>query len=258
MQNYKITKSHYFWKPFLFPILGSLISAITYVVNISLDFWVLSIRPVHLLILLLWLIGIETIARDLGNKVLLFIGIAFGIVSGYMTNNGLFFGSFTSVLYILFGGIIGSIIIIPGALRNRKTCQKYGKKSLPWSILWSTLAIALVAIFRILNIIFRDVPNEERSFMIGGIEIHHFVTGLLFMGLSFAVLYNFKRSKAVTTVFSGVLVICLAMIADQISYILIFPLSDDAFFSLFSLLGAIISMSWLIFRINFFSLKGRK
>jgi hypothetical protein len=50
----------------------------------------------------------------------------------------------------------------------------------------------------------------------------------------------------------------LAMIGDQISYFMMYPLTDAAFFTPSSFMGAILATGWLIYRLNSAALRGRK
>jgi hypothetical protein len=117
---------------------------------------------------------------------------------------------------------------------------------------WSVAAVLLILAFRVLNIITRhSIPNEERSLMIAGTEVHHLITGFFFASLILAVLSSPHISERIRPLFGGFLVLCLAMIADQITYVMIYPLTDEAFFGITSTAGAIIGGAWLLFRINF-------
>ena len=105
--------------------------------------------------------------------------------------------------------------------------------------------IITVIIVRGGNILARDIPNESRSLIIMGVEFHHLFTGFLFVHISQIILVYFNYSNSFRTIY----VIGTALIADQITYIMIVPLNDEAFFSSFSFVGAIICISWLLFRL---------
>jgi hypothetical protein len=237
----------------LMPLVGAVVSGLLYCFNAYFDLRGLSIRPVHIIILILWLTMIESLSNDRLIKLFpLIIGMNAGIVVGYIYNRGLFYGRLGILLPILLGGLLGSIFIIPGlrckSVRGRSS--PIGPLSRP--IIWSISAISLVLAFRLFNVIARhDIPNEKRSLMIAGTEVHHLITGFFFATVILIIFFNQCQPKRSRSFLAGLLMICLALIADQLSYILMVPLTDEAFFSVFSVAGAILGGTWLIIRINF-------
>jgi len=202
----------------------------------------------------LWLAMIESLSA--GKFLMLFplfIGMNAGIVVGYIYNRGLFFGPSGTLVPIVLSGLVGAFLIIPGFW-----CKRFKGRSGPTGpllrpVFWSISAVSLVLAFRLLNVITRyGIPNEKRSLMIAGTEVHHLITGLFFATIILIVLFNQCRPKKSRSFLAGLLLICLALIADQLSYMLMVPLTDEAFFSVFSIAGAILGGAWLIVRINFF------
>jgi hypothetical protein len=248
-KNFKIVMSAF---------LGSTISFVAFCTNISLDVWFVSIRPIHFLIWFLWLKAIKTIVNPnlLKNtmSIPIFVGAAVGTVIGYMVNGGFFYGSVFTSYYILFGGFVGLFLII-----KRKDeyfiheSQRITIKNI-WRFIWSVIVLLSIASFRIYNVLYRDVPNEERSFMIGETEVHHFVTGLLIIGLMQILIYKLRLSKVILMIFITILIIGQSFVADQLTYIIMFPLNDEMYFTWFSLLGAVLGLGYFVFKL--YSTKG--
>lgn len=240
------------WKVLLYPLLGSLISAVAFILDINITVWLIKIRPVHIIIWLIWLNSIEIIVRTKLYKISQFtpisIGLSIGTVVGYMINNGSFIGPISNIHYIFLSGILGSILI-GLSLKGRSSRKlKIVKTSNVLPFLWSTLMLFTIVSNRIFNIINRDIPNEDRSLIISGIEVHHFIIGIIIICLAQTIIYNFTPPKILVMILLGLLVIGQSLIADQLTYIVMFPLNDDAFFSWFSIIGAMFGLCWFVLK----------
>ncbi len=100
-----------------------------------------------------------------------------------------------------------------------------------------------VVVYRISFITMADLPNEERSLMVAGCEIHH---GYLGAGLLVAVL-ALLATRRVRPGWMVMLVFGLAAgsILDQLSYLMLSECSDEAYGSLISEAGAIAGVALL-------------
>jgi len=241
------------FRVFSLPFLGSFISAVAYNTDISLNVWHICFRPIHIVIWIIWLYSIEIIVsqklEDKDRYIPFFVGSTFGIVVGYLVNNGLFVGSVRNTHYILLSGIVGSIMVWIGSRSSNRNEQQNLQISRYWSIIWSSLIIILIMALRLYNILNRNIPNEERSLIIAGIEVHHFVTGLFIVGFSQGIILNYRYQKTLFIGFITILVLGLSMMADQLTYMIMFPFSDDAFFSWFSIFGALLGTCWFVIRL---------
>lgn len=235
------------------PIAGGAAAGIAYALRVRLDIAEISVKPAHVIILLLWLAMIESFRKSGRIRHFpLMTGLSAGIVGGYFFNHGLFSGYPSTILVSSLAGLIAALLI--ALLRS----DPHGRHSSPAGLvlskpgLWSVAAVLLILAFRLLNIITRhSIPNEERSLMIAGTEVHHLITGFFFAAMILAVLCSPHISKRIRSLLGGFLVLYLAMIADQLTYVTIYPLTDQAFFGITSTAGAIIGGAWLLFRINF-------
>ena len=238
----------------LFSILGSIVAAISYTTDISINIEIINVRPIHVIIWIIWFLSVESLlTKNLEFKnsfIFLSIGASSGVIIGYMVSGGLFLTSVSVIPYILLAGLCLSFIAIIENIYVSSYLQAK-KKIMEFPIkLWSIIAVSLVLIMRLVNILTRDIPNEGRSLMVAGMEVHHFILGFFIIILSQMLLY-LKLSKTNYIIFSSILVAGIAMISDQLSYVVMYPLSDDAYFTFFSYIGAFIGTSWFIFRIYF-------
>lgn len=98
----------------------------------------------------------------------------------------------------------------------------------------------VILVFRISQILLikAGIPNENRSFMILGYEIHHINHGLILIYITSNILYffNFKRYNILILI---LLSIGIALINDQITYYALKNVSDEAYLGFESLIGAI-------------------
>ena len=236
----------------LSPVVGSLIVNASYGLDIYLDVYDLRIRPVHIIVLLIWFFAIEFFYNRRRQFHGLIVGASLAIVAGYFLNQGEFSGTFSQAPFFVLAGISGSFLLLPSLLNPKNHKIPYSSS---WAIIYSMSALFIVIFFRLSNILLRNVPNEERSLMIAGIEVHHIISGLLLLSIATCMVLNFPSKSRIVFIFSA---LGLAMIGDQISYFMIYPLTDAAFFTPFSFMGAILATGWLIYRLNYAALRERK
>lgn len=98
--------------------------------------------------------------------------------------------------------------------------------------------IATVVFFRVIYLLTIDVPNEGRSLIIAGVEVHHFAIGaFLLVGLVISRLWTRTLSPFWRHVLPGVAV---GMILDQTVYMSLLEISDLSYNSPASWWGAVV------------------
>lgn len=186
------------------------------------------------------------------------IGISAAIIGGYFYNHGLFLGNSGTLVTCMAYGLLASLLLIPGFRFWKSEARNVPAVRPAKPLLWSLSALILVLILRLFNIITRyHVPNGKRSLMIAGTEVHHIIIGLFFALFILLSIYNQSLRNKSTPNLGGPLLISLALVADEISYIMIFPLTDDAFFGISSVMGVFIALAWLFIRINILKTSAR-
>jgi hypothetical protein len=203
------------------------------------------------LVFSLWILAIEFINKKHDKIQFIIVGASLASVLGYFLNRGEFIGSFSQAPAFILSGIGGSVLLIPSIWHRNLKIRKF---SLTWATLYSLFIVSILLFFRLYNVFMRDIPNEERSLMIAGIEIHHIISGLFILSFSTILILNFPSKSRVVLIFYC---LGLAMIGDQITYFLMYPLTDAAFFTPFSLIGAIFATCWLILKIFLSAVKGK-
>ena len=94
-----------------------------------------------------------------------------------------------------------------------------------------------ILLFRGVNIIYRSVLNEMRSISLSGFEFHHINFGLLFLlVLTFIPWPPKGLSRSFYVTFAG---FTIGMVADQVVYYCYKTVSDAAYYTWLSLVGAI-------------------
>jgi hypothetical protein len=102
-------------------------------------------------------------------------------------------------------------------------------------LLWGLAGMATIAAFRIAHSTSRHLPNEERSLMIAGYEIHHAVTGAILLGLIAAgwAVGGLPRNR-ITAVVAGA---GAGAVVDQSIYMSLIEVTDQAYDSVLSWCG---------------------
>jgi len=100
--------------------------------------------------------------------------------------------------------------------------------------------IAVVIVFRLHHklMVTAGVPNEDRSMLVNGYEIHHIASGsvvLLLLGLAAQV----APRMAASTVFAAAVGGGIGMVGDQVVYYSLLEVSDASYGSTFSLVGSL-------------------
>jgi len=154
------------------------------------------------------------------------------------------FGAFS---FILFFSVLASY-----NLQSKNILDTSKNKN---SILFFIISsIFTITIYRGLNytLLFFDVPNEERSTFIMGYEIRHICYGILVCAFISILKWVRVRYKGMYAIESSILGFGIASIADQFIYSMLPVASDDAYFSMTSLVGGIVvTLIYLAFAIYF-------
>ena len=126
------------------------------------------------------------------------------------------------------------------ALKKSKPLQqtsgiRFGYESIAILALFSALTII---VFRVLDAVLVDIPNEQRSILLFGVEFHHINFGIM---LLLAVdMFGYARRQGkymVALIMAG---IGLGMLIDQSVYFALMHITDESYRSQESLWGAII------------------
>ena len=136
-----------------------------------------------------------------------------------------------------FCGLVPYIAII-AALKSPLAAGKttFAKANLINTVLICSAMGITILLFRVIYLLTSHIPNDERSMMIAGVEIHHAVLGALVICL-LAVLMA-KRKTHIGTTFCIFFGSASGFILDQVSYLPILDLTDAAYNSRISWLGA--------------------
>ncbi len=232
-------------------ITGCLLSSYIYAINLHIDFGELVLRPSHLLIFLAWILSIEFLVTSEKIKkiknILLSISISISIVISYMLNNANLYGMNNMILNIFSLSIILCLTVFFLLKLNKSV--KYINHTINFNHFLASVTLLTMLFVRGGNILARDLPNESRSLIIYGVEFHHLFTGLLIISISELLLLFLCNNKLLYKFLATFIVIGLTLVADQATYILMVPLSDEAFFSPFSFWGAIVCIFWILLRI---------
>jgi len=83
------------------------------------------------------------------------------------------------------------------------------------------------------------IPNEDRSLMFHGYEIHHINTGLVLIYVAACCLYCDIGGRRIRGVIFGILAAGIALVNDQVVYYALKNVSDAAYNGIESLVGAV-------------------
>jgi len=172
-------------------------------------------------------------------------GAIFPILILYKNNNGLFY--FKDVQFFRNDIIVFILYAIIYSLADSATLNRKGIKR--FFSLKSSLGLFFIVylLFRIIQqiLLSMETPNEERSLIIGGLEIHHFVTGyvIVYIGI---ILKEIIDRKYYNFFVDLLILLGIGNIIDQIGYIHFISLNDDNYFSVFSFVSPIIFISFFL------------
>ena len=131
---------------------------------------------------------------------------------------------------------------------RRKSCVFPEYPGRTHAMIAVTAMILFTLILRIVHLVTMDMPNEGRSLMIAGCEIHHAVTGsvaLLLLGI--LITNHVIRSSKIIFLFLGIL---SASLLDESFYMQLTEPTDAMYNGFASWLGAIVGMvSYTIFHV---------
>lgn len=153
--------------------------------------------------------------------------------------------------YALFTmGAILLLLILAIALNHIKQDITIDRQA---TVVMALSAIIAMSIYHLINVYLKfvqHVPNEQRSIMIGGLEIHHINYGIVF--LVFVPLL-FHATKKTAGFFSVAILILIGLIYgtvfDESFYYMLDAVTDDAYFSpliigLQILFAVVVFLSW--------------
>jgi len=85
-----------------------------------------------------------------------------------------------------------------------------------------------------------NIPNEERSIIILGVEIHHLVIGMLLLTLTLPFIIITRQFTWLSLILVLLALIGIGFITDQYTYCLLKEISDSTYFGSFSFWGGLI------------------
>ena len=155
--------------------------------------------------------------------------------------------------YTLF--IMGTVLLLlmlAIALSHIKQNTTVSRQS---TVVIAFSAVIAMSVYHLINVYLKfvqHVPNEQRSIMIGGLEIHHINYGIIL--LTFVPLLFYAKEK-MANFFSFVILILIGLIYgtvfDESFYYMLDAVTDDAYFSpliigLQFLFAGAIFLSWTV------------
>jgi len=153
--------------------------------------------------------------------------------------------------YALFSmGTILLLLILAIALSHIKQDITIDRQS---TVVIALSAIIAMSVYHLINVYLKfvqHIPNEQRSIMIGGLEIHHINYGIIL--LAFVPLLFYAKEQ-ITSIFSFVILILIGLIYgtvfDESFYYILDAVTDDAYFSpliigLQILFAVVVFLSW--------------
>jgi hypothetical protein len=180
------------------------------------------------------------------------------ITNGKPIENSIFFSSISlTILFFLF--LISTLYAISVPIKNKNLVV--GKKDL-YVVFISSLFFMIV--YHGMNLylkVIKDIPNQERSFYIGGLEFHHINYGIILLILiPFIYKYTTKLSGAysfLSYIFIGFI---YGTVFDEAFYYMLQDVSDDAYFHSIPIIASlsITLFSFIFWRYSFLKKKGEK
>jgi hypothetical protein len=104
-------------------------------------------------------------------------------------------------------------------------------------LLVTALPILTIIILRVTFLITKEIPNEERSIIVHGVEIHHAVTGTILMLLMNIAATRMRQPPGI--MFNALLGIIAGLVLDQVMYLPLIEVTDSAYNGIMSWIGAI-------------------
>lgn len=145
-----------------------------------------------------------------------------------------------SIIFVILSAVLFVLISI---YSNSTTgIKKEESTSFRQKLIYIVTILIVIGVSRLLQVIYLNmgIPNEERSLMIMGYEVHHINHGLILIYISSHILYFFSsNNKIIKNISLLMLVLGIALINDQISYYALKEISDEAYLSFVSFIGAV-------------------
>lgn len=218
--------------------------------NLYLNFSSLFISPLHPLI---WINLFLLLKFGLSNQLTLFeegifhfsIGVLLTTIVLYFQNSGNVFFQFINITWresvgVLFYLLLYSIFIKAG--NNKEVANYMNKYFLPCSFFFTVYLFFRISQQIMLTM---NVPNEERSLILGGIEIHHFISGYILI-MILMLFQRIRENKWGNLFYLLILFFGMGNVIDQITYINYLDLSDLNYFSSLSFVGPVVYILFLI------------
>ncbi|XOV87582.1 MAG: hypothetical protein ACFHX7_21945 [Pseudomonadota bacterium] len=137
------------------------------------------------------------------------------------------------------------VLLVMAAIRPRKIA--FSPQKLDWTLSAAFLAgyLTLVLAFRFSYWITFEIPNEDRSLIVAGVEVHHLIFGVFLLGLATVLA---RYSLYFGTHFGGFCAgAAIGTITDQLGYLLQYEVSDLSYNSPFSWSVPIFYLLYFVF-----------
>ena len=142
---------------------------------------------------------------------------------------------------VVFAGSGAGLVVMLAATSLAGLCGARIRAATRAPTRWHALlagagVVGAIVVFRVSNVMLRDLPNEDRSLFIAGCEVHHAVTGALLVALLGMLLATRCLPNALPVALAcGV---ASGFVLDQTTYLMLRNVSDEAYFGAASLAGA--------------------
>jgi hypothetical protein len=205
-----------------------------------------------------------TLSIDLGHISMLAVTIYATLLYGGIRNRLLWVSlgsSFDQLVYLAVkanraadfystASVMGSLVFLavsiliffrfkPSAESSRVDIARRSSTS---KIVWfAAILILIIGILRLAQAIalHTGIPNEDRSLIFLGYEIHHINTGLVLIYFAACCLYCGIGNRRTRSVFFGLLAAGIALVSDQVVYYALENVSDEAYNGMESFAGAV-------------------
>ncbi len=124
------------------------------------------------------------------------------------------------------------------ALGTTEVSKRNSMRNVAWFGLVLVLAIGGFRLAQAIAL-HTGIPNEDRSLMFHGYEIHHINTGLVLIYVAACCLYCDIGGRRTRGVIFGLLAAGIALVNDQVAYYALKNVSDAAYNGVESLVGAV-------------------
>ncbi len=153
---------------------------------------------------------------------------------------------------LLVGALVAGCVLLPLAAWSRRRTRRSRIGLSEVSVSWLA-AMAAVAVFQWFNRAARTagVPNEERSVMWGGVEMHHINWGIILLVVAVVIAASIEIVVRWRILLATVTGFAVGMILDEWYYYMAQAVTDDAYFETKTwasavALGVVLLGVWLV------------